>query len=255
MHRRWWINDPDCLLLRPDTYLTLDEVRSQATVIALTDGVLFLSDDLPNVPPERLRIAQVLVPPIGRSARLMDWFDSLTPRALRLDMRGASGQWYLLALFNWEDAPQDLVLRLSDYDLDLDFDYLVREFWHGEVHFLKDGMLPLEGIPPHAVRLFAVRRHTPELPQYLGSDLHISQGLEVSAWRWHEAGDGTSHGELDLVLERPGSTQGQVEVYLPASPRASTLEGRPITWHARGQGCYRFPVKFERRAELHVICG
>ena len=28
LHRRWWVNDPDCLLLRPETDLTLDELQS-----------------------------------------------------------------------------------------------------------------------------------------------------------------------------------------------------------------------------------
>ena len=64
-HRRWWINDPDCLLLRPETKLSLAEVHSLATVIALNDGMLLLSDDLPALPPERTRIAQVLLPLLG----------------------------------------------------------------------------------------------------------------------------------------------------------------------------------------------
>ncbi len=65
MHERWWVNDPDCLNLRPDSNLTLAEVQSMATVIALTGGPLLLSDDLPKLPVERLRIAQQLVPLTG----------------------------------------------------------------------------------------------------------------------------------------------------------------------------------------------
>jgi len=34
LHNRWWTNDPDCLLLRPETRLSLAEVRSMASVIA-----------------------------------------------------------------------------------------------------------------------------------------------------------------------------------------------------------------------------
>ena len=50
LHQHWWINDPDCLLIRPDTNLTLDEVQSLASVIALTGGSLLVSDDLPKLP-------------------------------------------------------------------------------------------------------------------------------------------------------------------------------------------------------------
>ena len=38
LHRRWWINDPDPLLLRSDTRLSLAEVQSLATAIAMTGG-------------------------------------------------------------------------------------------------------------------------------------------------------------------------------------------------------------------------
>ena len=38
LNQRWWINDPDCLLLRPDTGLTLVEVQTLASVIALSGG-------------------------------------------------------------------------------------------------------------------------------------------------------------------------------------------------------------------------
>jgi alpha-galactosidase len=50
MHRRLWLNDPDCLLARSDdTQLTRDERRLLATTIAATGGMAFFSDDLPRL--------------------------------------------------------------------------------------------------------------------------------------------------------------------------------------------------------------
>jgi alpha-galactosidase len=47
LHRRLWINDADCLLLRPvDTTLTRDQRRLMADVVAGTGGFAVLSDDL-----------------------------------------------------------------------------------------------------------------------------------------------------------------------------------------------------------------
>ena len=66
LHRRWWVNDPDCLLARPNTELTLDEFQTIATIIALTGGSLLLSDHLPDLPPERLRRVAALLPLIGK---------------------------------------------------------------------------------------------------------------------------------------------------------------------------------------------
>ena len=48
LHGHWWINDPDCLLIRPDTHLSLAEVQSLTSAISLTGGSLLVSDDLPK---------------------------------------------------------------------------------------------------------------------------------------------------------------------------------------------------------------
>jgi alpha-galactosidase len=48
MHRRLWLNDPDCLLARSKgSQLTRDEVRTLAISIAVTGGMTIVSDDLP----------------------------------------------------------------------------------------------------------------------------------------------------------------------------------------------------------------
>ena len=46
MHRRLWLNDPDCLMARRrDTELSLEEARTLAIAIAATGGMLVFSDD------------------------------------------------------------------------------------------------------------------------------------------------------------------------------------------------------------------
>lgn len=47
MHRRLWINDPDCLMLRStDTDLTAEQVRAWAMLVAASGGMAIVSDDL-----------------------------------------------------------------------------------------------------------------------------------------------------------------------------------------------------------------
>ena len=112
LHRRWWINDPDCLLLRENTPLTEAEVRTAATVISMTGGSLLLSDDLPALSPARRQIAERLLPLAGRAAQVLEWFDLQTPSRLRLDLGNAAGDWHLLAYINWDDEPQDATINL-----------------------------------------------------------------------------------------------------------------------------------------------
>jgi alpha-galactosidase len=46
-HRRLWLNDPDCLMLRTtDTDLTEDQVRAWALAVAASGGMAIVSDDL-----------------------------------------------------------------------------------------------------------------------------------------------------------------------------------------------------------------
>ena len=48
MHRRLWVNDPDCLMVRhADTELSPAEIRSLSASIAATGGMVVFSDDAP----------------------------------------------------------------------------------------------------------------------------------------------------------------------------------------------------------------
>jgi alpha-galactosidase len=243
LHRRWWVNDPDCLLLDPEMSLTQDEVQSLATVIAITGGALLLSGDLPTIPPERMRIARQMLPVIGLRPRVLDWFDSGTPARVRLDLEGKAGAWQLLALFNWTDLPQEMTLKMADYGLGPG-EYHAREFWSGKQVQIVNGALPWQ-IPTHGVALFAVR--PAESLQYLGSNLHISQGLEVKSWAVSENPRG-----LTMSLERPGRVAGDITLSMPQPPQRANLNGEVIEWQSAGEGCYRFPVSFERTALLEV---
>jgi len=246
LHQRWWINDPDCLLLGTDTDLTLAENQSLATMIAITGGSLFLSEDLSRVPEERLRIAQQLYPLIGKRPRVMDWFDHSMPHLLRLDLENPTGVWHLLAIFNWEDAPQDMVLPLDKCDLPGGA-YFAREFWSGSINQISDGILKLLAVPAHGVRLVSLRPLDQEVARFLGGDLHISQGLEVTTW-----GSSTKDG-LRFQLKRPGRGTGLVDLYLPRSPVKATLNLEELQWHSLGGGCYRFQVAFDQHAEVQIM--
>ena len=72
MGHRFWHNDPDCILLGDTTRLTDDEVKSAATVIAMTGGMLLLSDDLSKLSSERLRVATRIYPVTGVTGVTLD---------------------------------------------------------------------------------------------------------------------------------------------------------------------------------------
>jgi len=83
---RWWHNDPDCLLLGETTRLTDIEVASAASIIAMTCGMLLLSDDLMKVSAGRMNIATKILPMTGATAVVLDLHSATDglPSLLRL---------------------------------------------------------------------------------------------------------------------------------------------------------------------------
>lgn len=72
MGHRWWHNDPDCLMLGSHTKLTNEEVASAASIVAMTCGMLLLSDDLPKLPPKRMDICNKIFPLTGVPSIVLD---------------------------------------------------------------------------------------------------------------------------------------------------------------------------------------
>jgi len=59
-HRGAWLNDPDCLVVRPP--LTEPQARTWAAIVAVSGGVNMLSDNLPKLPPARLPLLRRTLP-------------------------------------------------------------------------------------------------------------------------------------------------------------------------------------------------
>jgi len=187
---------------------------------------------------------------IGKRPYILDWFDSSTPERVQLDLTGPIGRWHLIALFNWDDQARDLSLQLNDYYLKETREMYAREFWTGETHLIpiepkSSRELIIEQVAPHGVALFALRPRYLYHPQYLGSDLHISQGLEVVDWL-------PDDGSLKIGLERPGYSQGRIEIAVPQPVESASLNGSAINWVAHPSGRYIFDLEFNKKARIEI---
>jgi Melibiase len=69
-HRAAWFNDPDCLVVRPP--LSLDEARVWAAIVAISGGCTVWSDDLRELPPDRLALLTRTIPPVAARGRATD---------------------------------------------------------------------------------------------------------------------------------------------------------------------------------------
>jgi len=68
--RSTWLNDPDCLVVRPP--LTSGEAQVWASLVGVTGGLTLLSDNLPKLPPERLALLQRVLPVAPVAGRPID---------------------------------------------------------------------------------------------------------------------------------------------------------------------------------------
>jgi len=119
MHRRLWLNDPDCLMVRrSDTQLSPAELSSLAGAVAASGGMVVFSDDVGRLGAEEkqlLRDTLALAREIDDgaaqgTARSLDLLAAPAPSGLVGRSEGAA----LAYLINWDDAPRELAATLRD---------------------------------------------------------------------------------------------------------------------------------------------
>ena len=248
-HRRWWLNDPDCLLARDhNTRLTEAEVCSLATVIALSGGMFLVSDDMAHLNPARLRYLTPLLPMLTDSARAPGWMRETMPETLTLPLSGAAGEWLVAGLFNWQDAAAPRGCTLPSLGLAADADYWVADFWEGKQWKLTGTQrLAFPAVPPHGAHLVAIRRIA-QAPALVASSFHFSQGKEIKTWQ-------VSERELNLTLELGRVAEGELRLALPSEPLAATVDGRPASVRPVGPSLYALACAVRQTAEIRVTLG
>lgn len=246
MHRRWWINDPDCLLVREKMKLNLDEVHTLATTIGLSAGMLLLSDNMVTVSPDRLKIAQSLIPVLRDPPQVIDLFDNHTPHLLRQDLESAAGKWHLLGWINWKETPVSMTFRPEEFHLPKG-SYYVRSYWDQKSYIAGTDYPALEfNVPKHGCLLLAVRQSKHDQAQFLGSDLHFSQGIEVKEWK--DTGK-----EVEIALELPRKTSGIIEISLVGHPRRIEVNGVKVVWREISEGVFQIPVEVDLKARIKIF--
>jgi alpha-galactosidase len=235
-HNQWWINDPDVLLVRDKMELNLLEVRSLASMIFMTAGMVLLSDDLPKLTTERLEVARAIIPPLDQRPCILDWFDRRTPSKLRQDLKSGIGEWSLVSLSNWEDGPRNLVLDLQSFGFPFGC-FWGRSFWDGKTYQIESKKpLTIPNVAPHATIVLAVRRKDQSQPQYIGSSLHLSQGMEIAKWEPRSTG-------IDFDVDLPRTFRGEIELSLPRTPFKIQANGTDVLFESLGDSRFRFFVE------------
>lgn len=226
LHDRWWKNDPDCILIRQDdTDLTPDELKLWLTVVALSGGMLLLSDKMDEVSEENKSLVDKMLPPYKRGAIALDALVEPEPRLFALTVDDAIGKWVVLGVLNLGEKAIDVKVRMKDLGLDEKLPHHVFDFWKQEYEGVVEVENTITGLGPHTCRLLSIRPET-EVPDVLSTTMHFTQGgAELRSRQWH-----SETSELEVVVGR--TTRNEESVFLVFgqdwTPVSATLEMEPI---------------------------
>ena len=167
------------------------------------------------------------------------------PAKLRLDLTNEFDAWHVLCGFNWSDNSVSLQFNLASFGLD-DGEYIFREFWTGETGTMRTSASHLfENVAPHGCVLLAVRRLRENAAQYLGSDLHLSQGSELVGWE-------ENNQRLELKLRLPRMAMGEVFLRLPFEPAAWYVNDLLVSARKASAQVYRVPVEVDGFSNIRI---
>lgn len=241
LHQRWWWNDPDCLLVREQgSRLSAVEVQSAVSLIGLSGGMLVSSDNLGGLSAERLRWVSVLVPNLALRGLPLDTLQREMPTTYLVRQEKYGQTWQLVALFNWDDYPRDLHLRLSDLGYSLGAELHIFDFWDRQYQRVSQPKLVFSAVPAHGCKLLRVCQVDDAL-QLVGDTLHISMGAEIETICL----EGTRL--VIEMLDLGRKLDGELWFWSSQAIDSAICAGEPVEVIDRGGGIFTLPLRLDAK--------
>lgn len=252
MHNRLWLNDADCLVLRPrgpDSNLVLNEMRTLTTIVGLSGGLVLDSDHLPAVRRGRLKYLRRVLPAYGQSAIPLDLFVHERPQLLALPVQTSWGSWTILGLINWKDRTCATTLGLAQLDLPPG-PYHVYNYWRRRYLGVLRDTITIDRHQPHETVLLLLKRASDQ-PQLLASTFHILQGA-VEVKRVQSLPD-----RLVVEMEKRGKQFGRLLFAVPPEQAVGNVlvNGRPQRPCRIDDGIWQAGFVLTDRATVELLLG
>jgi len=260
MHNYFWINDPDCLMIRrKNTQLTLDEIRLQMTIFGLSGGQLLISDDMTILSQDEIHDAKLLLPPYnpkGFDPIVIDAFRSVLPTVYMLETNEIIGHRYLVAIINWNDKHETkniLVSELLGKHLDETKNYLIFSFWDKRYlgQFAIKETIKLPNIPPHScayLTIIPINQESPDNAVLISSDLHISQGCsEIKTFESLE-----NNSKISVKINVIGKKTGNIYLKIPNNKKVIAYK-KGYTKIDALENIWKFEVEVEKQSTIEII--
>ncbi len=258
MHNTWWVNDPDCVVVRENrSQLTIEEVILELTVFGLSGGQILISDDEKKVNRERLDLLNRILPPY--SIKLpevvpLDLFSRSEPtlyaKTVKISGDANPSIRHLVCCINWQKSPTSMTYRIRDliiYQDQIGYckeqEFIVFDYWNEKILARKriDEKIVLSDVPRHGCRYLALVPVSPShsenprsalsLPFFISSTIHISQGaMEIKEYKMNIKENimaievslpGKHAGDLYFLGPKINSKEMEVECNQPISKKTT----------------------------------
>ena len=222
--------DPDTLLV--NDALSMEEARLSTTVVGLPGQLMFAGDKLDQLPMERMRLLQQVLPVADVHPMELYPFFSMLP-VWDLKVAKSFLNWDVVALFNWEEQEAGIPFTFKELGLDPNESYVLYEFWTNRFLGVVRDTFSMN-VPSHAVRLLAVHRLAKH-PQFLSSDRHITQGdIDLLDLNWNEQTK-----ELNVAVKLVEKNKTTLRFYLPEGfdvKKVSSIAGVQVETKTESDG-------------------
>lgn len=247
IHRNWWWNDPDCLMVRDyNTTLTDDEVISNVSLIGLSGGLMINSDDLTRLPVERQKWVSLLTPVLSKDGRPLDLLENEMAELYDLPAYCEWDHWHDVAIFNWSDRKADRLINPTRVGFTKEQRLHIFDFWQKK-HWLTDGGdILLENVQTHGCSLLRICP-SGDKPLLIGDTLHITQGMEIDKWLL------TDNSLQIHTINLGRKVEGSIWLSLPGKIMAATCNSLPVNFLLENDEIYRLDLKFKDRAEIKIL--
>ncbi|NVM02751.1 MAG: alpha-galactosidase [Candidatus Helarchaeota archaeon] len=250
MHKKFWINDPDCLMVRlENTNLSEEEVKSEITCIGLLNGYYFLSDNFSYVDDKQVSLVKKFFPFDGNTAIPIDLFESEMPQILDLPIKKEFGDWHVVGIFNWGNKTKSIELNFEDLGLAKDKEYHVFEFWKRKYYGIYKRKITFRNVKKHTCELIAIKK-VESKPQILSSTLHFMQGfVEIKRCIYDEDSK-----KLKINLEFSGKNDGSLFLFNPEDNEWQIDNTKNTKLIKKSKNVYKLEVNFENNLEITISC-
>jgi alpha-galactosidase len=247
-HRRWWVNDPDCLNMRKiGSQLTDDELRTHITANFMGGGYVLFSDSLDRLPEDRrIMLAQAL-PSYGIAAHPVNYMKSPgigIPNILNLPVEKYGEKYAVTAVFNWEEKAADTELKIAELNLDPNREYHVFDFWTDTYKGIVQGTYLLKGQKPHSCELLAIKPVLKNEIQIVSTNLHLLQGtMEITdVKRMNTSPFDNAKAEIWISLKPVSLRNGKIILAAADGLKIAAVQGGKANLIKRADGLWDLNV-------------